>query len=119
MVVGSCDIVSELLGRGLENIVVKILDNTDVHTVTACLQVNSSWCSNLQDIWRLILREKQKNKTSFRQNNWEMRDYIEKRDTCIVLQEFLFLNWGWRWWSRHRAIRLQTSAFRLQKMEIL
>ena len=68
MLVGSCDIVSELLVRGLENIVVKILYNTDINTVTACLQVNSSWCSNLQDIWRLILKEKQKNQTSFRQS---------------------------------------------------
>ena len=66
MVVGPCDILSELLSRGLENIVVKILSHTDVKTATACLLVNSSWSSNLRDIWRLLLREKKKNQTSFR-----------------------------------------------------
>ena len=66
MVVGSCDIVSELLRRGLENLVVKILSNTDINTVTACLLVNSFWSSNLRDIWRLLLREKKKSQPSFR-----------------------------------------------------
>ena len=61
-----CDIVTELLARGLQNIVIKILEQTDIDTVTACLLVNSTWCSNLQDIWRLIFREKQKTQTSFR-----------------------------------------------------
>ena len=66
MMVGSCDIVTELLARGLQNIVLNILEQTDIDTVTACLLVNSTWYSNLQDIWRLIFREKQKKQTSFR-----------------------------------------------------
>ena len=76
MVVGRCDIISELLSRGLENLVVKILSNTDINTVTACLLVNSFWSSNLRDIWRLLLREKKKSQTSFRSKEGLMSSYI-------------------------------------------
>ena len=63
----SCDVVGELVRRGLDNILVKILASTDISTVTSCLLVNSSWNSHLRHIWRQLYRERQKD-TRFRYN---------------------------------------------------
>ena len=59
---GYCDIVTELVKRGLDNIVVYILLHTDTPSVTSCLLVSSSWSYNLRHVWRQLYRERQRDK---------------------------------------------------------